>query len=230
MNTNLIALAFLRVKFLETIAVEILKFFNSIVGNYGLAIILTTLLIKALLFPVTLKQEKSMQMMKELQPEIDEIQKKYKGDKAKINEMTAQLYREKNVNPFSSCLPLIIQLPIFVALYYAFMSSEIPQTATFLWFNLKKPDALFVIHNFSINILPIISSLLMIVQQKLMTPTSKNKENGENAMQSAMLMMPIMMLFIFYKFPSGLNLYYVINTAISILIQIYVMKKVRNNE
>ena len=76
MNTNLIAVAFLRVKFLETIAVEILKFFNSIVGNYGLAIILTTLLIKALLFPVTLKQEKSMQMMKELQPEIDEIQKK----------------------------------------------------------------------------------------------------------------------------------------------------------
>ena len=107
MNTNLIAVAFLRVKFLETIAVEILKFFNSIVGNYGLAIILTTLLIKALLFPVTLKQEKSMQMMKELQPEIDEIQKKYKGDKAKINEMTAQLYREKNVNPFSSCLPFI---------------------------------------------------------------------------------------------------------------------------
>lgn len=222
---NIIALALFRVKFLETIAVEILKFFNSIVGNYGLAIILTTILIKLILFPLSLKQEKAMQRMKDLQPELDKINKEYKGDKVKINEMTANLYKEKNVNPFSGCLPLLIQLPIFVALYYAFMSNEIPQTATFLWFNLKKPDALFTIGKFSINLLPILSGLLMIVQQKLMTPEKSDGEN--NIMQSTMLMMPIMMLFIFYKFPAGLNLYYVVNTAISILIQIYVMKKVR---
>lgn len=222
---NIIALALFRVKFLETIAVEILKFFNSIVGNYGLAIILTTILIKLILFPLSLKQEKAMQRMKDLQPELDRINKEYKGDKVKINEMTANLYKEKNVNPFSGCLPLLIQLPIFVALYYAFMSNEIPQTATFLWFNLKKPDALFTIGKFSLNLLPILSGLLMIVQQKLMTPEKSDGEN--NIMQSTMLMMPIMMLFIFYKFPAGLNLYYVVNTAISILIQIYVMKKVR---
>ncbi len=222
---NILAVALFRVKFLETIAVEILKFFNSIVGNYGLAIILTTILIKLILFPLSLKQEKAMQRMKDLQPEIDKINKEYKGDKVKINEMTANLYKEKNVNPFSGCLPLLIQLPIFVALYYAFMSNEIPQSATFLWFNLKKPDAIYTIGKFSINVLPIVSAILMVVQQKLMTPQSSENEN--NVMQSTMLMMPIMMLFIFYKFPSGLNLYYVVNTAISILIQLYVMKKVR---
>ena len=222
---NILAVALFRVKFLETIAVEILKFFNSIVGNYGLAIILTTILIKLILFPLSLKQEKAMQRMKDLQPEIDKINKEYKGDKVKINEMTANLYKEKNVNPFSGCLPLLIQLPIFVALYYAFMSNEIPQSATFLWFNLKKPDAIYTIGKFSINVLPIVSAILMVVQQKLMTPQSGENEN--NVMQSTMLMMPIMMLFIFYKFPSGLNLYYVVNTAISILIQLYVMKKVR---
>lgn len=222
---GIIALALFRVKFLETIAVEILKFFNSLVGNYGVAIILTTLLIKIILFPLSLKQEKSMQKMKELQPEIEAIQKKYKDDKTKLNEETAKLYKEKNVNPFSGCLPLIIQLPIFVALYYAFMSNEIPQTATFLWFNLKKPDAIYTIGKFSLNILPIISALLMIIQQKLMTPQSGEGENS--VMQSTMLLMPVMMLFIFYKFPSGLNLYYVVNTAISILIQIYVVKKAR---
>lgn len=222
---GIIALALFRVKFLETIAVEILKFFNSLVGNYGVAIILTTLLIKIILFPLSLKQEKSMQKMKELQPEIEAIQKKYKDDKTKLNEETAKLYKEKNVNPFSGCLPLIIQLPIFVALYYAFMSNEIPQTATFLWFNLKRPDAIYTIGKFSLNILPIISALLMIIQQKLMTPQSGEGENS--VMQSTMLLMPVMMLFIFYKFPSGLNLYYVVNTAISILIQIYVVKKAR---
>lgn len=222
---GIIALALFRVKFLETIAVEILKFFNSLVGNYGVAIILTTLLIKLILFPLSLKQEKSMQKMKELQPEIEAIQKKYKDDKAKLNEETAKLYKEKNVNPFSGCLPLIIQLPIFVALYYAFMSNEIPQTATFLWFNLKRPDAIYTIGKFSLNILPIISALLMIIQQKLMTPQSGEGENS--VMQSTMQLMPVMMLFIFYKFPSGLNLYYVVNTAISILIQIYVVKKAR---
>ena len=222
---NILAVALFRVKFLETIAVEILKFFNSIVGNYGLAIILTTILIKLILFPLSLKQEKAMQRMKDLQPEIDKINKEYKGDKVKINEMTANLYKEKNVNPFSGCLPLLIQLPIFVALYYAFMSNEIPQSATFLWFNLKKPDAIYTIGKFSINVLPIVSAILMVVQQKLMTPQSSENEN--NVMQSTMLMMPIMMWLIFYKFPSGLNLYYVVNTAISILIQLYVMKKVR---
>lgn len=222
---GIIALALFRVKFLETIAVEILKFFNSLVGNYGVAIILTTLLIKLILFPLSLKQEKSMQKMKELQPEIEAIQKKYKDDKTKLNEETAKLYKEKNVNPFSGCLPLIIQLPIFVALYYAFMSNEIPQTATFLWFNLKRPDAIYTIGKFSLNILPIISALLMIIQQKLMTPQSGEGENS--VMQTTMLLMPVMMLFIFYKFPSGLNLYYVVNTAISILIQIYVVKKAR---
>lgn len=81
---NIIVLAFFRVKFLEKIAVEILKFFNNIVGNYGIAIILTTILIKLILFPLSLKQEKSMQKMKELQPELDKINKEYKGDKVKI--------------------------------------------------------------------------------------------------------------------------------------------------
>ncbi|WP_068268413.1 YidC/Oxa1 family membrane protein insertase [Caviibacter abscessus] len=219
-----------RIQFVENAVLALLKYLVSIVGNYGIAIIITTLIVKILLFPLTLKQEKSMLKMKELQPKIDEINRKYKGDKAKINEMTAKLYQEEQVNPLASCLPLLLQLPIFIALYYTFISSAIPETATFLWFNLKKPDALYTIGKFSINLLPILSTGLMILQQRLM---SGNQSSGgsetEKSMQNMLYFMPILMLVIFYKMPSGVNLYYAVNTLLSILQQLYVIKKVRQN-
>lgn len=231
-----------RFKFLENIVVAILQALLPIVKNYGVAIIVTTIIIKLIMLPLSIKQEKAMLKMKELQPEIDEINRKYKGDKVKINEMTANLYRERQVNPLGGCLPIIIQLPIFIALYNAFRGDAIPDTAHFLWFNLKQPDTIFAINNIYINliffkitkivinVLPLIGTALMIVQQKLMT-TNQSKSNNENeqAMQTMMYTLPLFMLLIFYNMPSGINLYYAVNTLLSIILQLYVIKKVRKN-
>lgn len=218
-----------RIKFVDNAVLALLSYLVSIVGNYGLAIIITTVIVKLALLPLSIKQEKSMIRMKELQPKVDEINQKYKNDKAKIQEMTAELYKKEQVNPLSGCLPLLIQLPIFVALYYAFIGDAIPANASFLWFNLKSPDALFTFNNFSFNFLPIISAILMIVQQKLMTPTSQNGNEMEKSMQTMMYFMPVMILVLFYRMPSGVNLYYTVNTLLSILLQLYIIKKVRKN-
>ena len=218
-----------RIKFVDNAVLALLNYLLSIVGNYGLAIIITTVIVKLALLPLSIKQEKSMIRMKELQPKVDEINQKYKNNKAKIQEMTAELYKKEKVNPLSGCLPLLIQLPIFVALYYAFIGDAIPENASFLWFNLKSPDALFIFNNFSFNFLPIISAILMIVQQKLMTPSSQNGNEMEKSMQTMMYFMPIMILVLFYRMPSGVNLYYTVNTLLSIILQLYIIKKVRKN-
>lgn len=215
----------LRIKAIENIVVAILNLFVNFVGNYGVAIILTTILVKLLTLPLTIKQEKSMLKMKQLQPKLDEIKKQCGDDKVKYNEMTTKLYKDENINPLSGCLPLIIQLPIFVALYYTFLGDSIPNTATFLWFNLKKPDAIYTIGKFSLNILPIISTMLMVLQQKLMT----NSSNGqEESVQNMMYAMPLVMMALFYNFPSGVNLYYTVNTLLAIVIQRLVATKVGN--
>ncbi len=218
-----------RIKFVDNAVLALLSYLVSIVGNYGLAIIITTVIVKLALLPLSIKQEKSMIRMKELQPKVDEINQKYKNDKAKIQEMTAELYKKEQVNPLSGCLPLLIQLPIFVALYYAFIGDAIPANASFLWFNLKSPDSLFTFNNFSFNFLPIVSAILMIVQQKLMTPASQNGNEMEKSMQTMMYFMPVMILVLFYRMPSGVNLYYTVNTLLSILLQLYIIKKVRKN-
>lgn len=215
----------LRIKAIENIVVAILNLFVNFVGNYGVAIILTTILVKLLTLPLTIKQEKSMLKMKQLQPKLDEIKKQCGDDKVKYNEMTTKLYKDENINPLSGCLPLIIQLPIFVALYYTFLGDSIPNTATFLWFNLKKPDALYTIGKFSLNILPIISTMLMVLQQKLMTTSSNGQEES---VQNMMYAMPLVMMALFYNFPSGVNLYYTVNTLLAIVIQRLVATKVGN--
>lgn len=220
-----ITIGFLKIQFLVDIAVSVLSFFAGIVGNYGMAIVLTTILIRIILLPISLKQERSMAKMKELQPAIDKINKKYKDDKQTANIEIQKLYKEKGVNPLSGCLPFLIQLPIFIALYQAFASSSIPSDAHFLWFYLKDPDRLFTIGKFSFNLLPLLSAALMLLQQKLMIV--KNSDSEQNAVTKAMFMMPVFMTFIFYNLSSGLNLYYTVNSALSILQQVYISRKVR---
>lgn len=220
-----ITIGFFKIQFLVDIAVSVLSFFASIVGNYGMAIILTTILIRIILLPISLKQERSMAKMKELQPAIDKINKKYKDDKQTANIEIQKLYKEKGVNPLAGCLPLLIQFPIFIALYQAFASSSIPSDAHFLWFYLKDPDRLFTIGKFSFNLLPLLSAALMLLQQKLMVV--KNSDSEQNAVTKAMFMMPVFMTFIFYNLSSGLNLYYTVNSALSILQQVYISRKVR---
>lgn len=211
-----------RIKFLEMIAVDVLKAINGIVGNYGIAIIIVTILMRILIFPLTLKQEKSMKKMKDIQPELDKIREKYKDDPQTLNQKTMELYKENNVNPMGGCLPILIQMPIFVALYYAFVGNTIPADATFLWFNLKQPDHFMKLGTFTINLLPILNTLVTFIQQKVMMGVQKQDKN--NPMSSMLYTMPLMMLFIFYSMPSGVTLYYLVSGVLSVIQQYFILK------
>ncbi len=211
-----------RIKFLEMIAVDVLKAINGIVGNYGIAIIIVTILMRILIFPLTLKQEKSMKKMKDIQPEVDKIREKYKDDPQTLNQKTMEIYKENNVNPMGGCLPILIQMPIFVALYYAFVGNTIPSDATFLWFNLKQPDHFMKLGAFTINLLPILNTLVTFIQQKIMMGVQPQDKN--NPMSSMLYTMPLMMLFIFYNMPSGVTLYYLVSGVLSVVQQYFILK------
>ena len=217
-----------RIRILETIAVDVLKGINGMVGNYGIAIIIVTILMRALIFPLTLKQEQSMKKMRDSQPEIDKIKERYKDNPQKMNEEVMKFYKENNINPMGGCLPILIQMPIFVALYYAFSGSAIPNDATFLWFNLKKPDELFKIGSFAVNLLPILNTGVTYIQQKIMSDATKGQETN-NTMQSMLYTMPIMMLVLFYNMPSGVTLYYLVSGILSVIQQHIILKGRSNN-
>ncbi len=217
-----------RIRILETIAVDVLKAINGMVGNYGIAIIIVTILMRALIFPLTLKQEQSMKKMRDSQPEIDKIKEKYKDNPQKMNEEVMKFYKDNNINPMGGCLPILIQMPIFVALYYAFSGSAIPNDATFLWFNLKKPDELFKIGSFAVNLLPILNTGVTYIQQKIMSDATKGQETN-NTMQSMLYTMPIMMLVLFYNMPSGVTLYYLVSGILSVIQQHIILKGRSNN-
>ena len=121
-----------KIQALVDFVVHVLNAIYSVVGNYGIAIIIVTILMRIIVFPLTLKQEKSMKKMRELQPELEKIKEKYKDDPQEYQRKTAELYRESGVNPLGGCLPLLIQMPIFVALYWAFSGNAIPADAKFL--------------------------------------------------------------------------------------------------
>ncbi len=217
-----------RIRILETIAVDVLKGINGMVGNYGIAIIIVTILMRILIFPLTLKQEQSMKKMRDYQPEIDKIKERYKDNPQKMNEEVIKFYKENNINPMGGCLPILIQMPIFVALYYAFSGSAIPNDATFLWFNLKKPDELFKIGSFAVNLLPILNTGVTYIQQKIMSDATKGQETN-NTMQSMLYTMPIMMLVLFYNMPSGVTLYYLVSGILSVIQQHIILKGRSNN-
>lgn len=217
-----------RIRILEVIAVDVLNFINGIVNSYGLSIIIMTILVRLIILPLTLKQEKSMKKMKELQPKIEAIKEKYKNDNQKIGQETMKLYQENNVNPMSGCLPILIQMPIFFALYTTFIGDAIPSTASFLWFNLKQPDKLFTIAGFNFNLLPILFTLNTFIQQKQMSSLTGDSSNENKSLNTMMYTLPLMMLFIFYNIPSGVTLYYFVSGFLG-LIQQYIILKGRNN-
>ena len=111
---------FMRIKPLELGLATLLTNIAKVVGNYGIAIIILTILVRLILLPLTLKQEKSMKKMRDIQPELDKLKEKYKDKPQEFQKATAEIYKEHNVNPLAGCLPLLIQMPIFIALYYVF--------------------------------------------------------------------------------------------------------------
>ena len=212
-----------KIQALVDFVVHILNAIYGVVGNYGIAIIIVTVLMRIIIFPLTLKQEKSMKKMRELQPELEKKKEKYKDNPQEYQQKTAELYRESGVNPLGGCLPLLIQMPVFVALYWAFSGNAIPADAKFLWFTLKQPDRLFMIGNFAFNLLPILNVGVTYIQQKIMTSATSGQESSQQ-MQTMLYMMPLMMLFIFYKMPSGVTLYYLVSGALSLVQQYFILK------
>ncbi len=214
---------FMRIPALEIAFASILTLIAKIVGNYGIAIIIFTILIRLLLLPLTLKQEQSMKKMRDIQPELDKIKEKYKDDPKEFQAQTAEIYKKHGVNPLSGCLPILIQMPLFIAMFYVFSGTSVPNTASFLWFNLKQPDKLFIAGTFAFNLLPVLNTIVTFVQQKMISKASSGQATNPT-MQSMMYTMPILMLVLFYNMPSGVTLYYFISGLLSLLQQHFIMK------
>lgn len=197
--------------------VEALMFLNGIVNSYGVTIILFTLIIKLLLYPLTAKQTKSMKAMQDLQPEMDKIKKKYKDDKEKQQEAMMDLYKEHNVNPAAGCLPMIFQLAILIPLYRAILSlSDVLNDASFLWIgtltngSLAEPDVAIVLVN----------AVAMIGQ----TYVTQKMQGGGGKNSMIMWIMPAFIIFIGFQLPSGILLYWFTSTVFT-AIQQYVISK-----
>jgi YidC/Oxa1 family membrane protein insertase len=193
-----------------------IKFLYSYIANYGIAIILLTVLIKILFWPLGTISFRSMKEMQKLQPKILELREKHKNDQAKLGQETMALYRAHKVNPMSGCLPILIQIPVFIALYNTLLYAIELRHSPFFWWiqDLATKDPYYIT--------PIIMGATQFIQQK-MTPTT-----GDPMQAKVMLMMPIVFTFIFLNFPAGLVLYWLLNNVLSIGQQIYINKKTDN--
>jgi YidC/Oxa1 family membrane protein insertase len=204
-------------------ALYLLKFLNGLTGSYGLAIIILTVLIKAAFHPLTMKGLRSMQAMQALQPRMAAIQEKYKNNPKKRQEEMMGLYRRHGANPMGGCLPMLLQVPIFIALYNALSASVELWRAPFLWISdLSAPeDGLFTLWGgIEFRPLPLLMGASMFVQQK-MTPTTGDPRQA----QMLLYMMPTLFTFMFWGFPSGLVLYWLVNNGLQILQQHFFLKK-----
>ncbi|KAB0667157.1 membrane protein insertase YidC [Oryzomonas japonica] len=193
-----------------------LKFFYRYVGNYGIAIIIITIILKGIFFPLTHKSYKSMKGMQKIQPEMNKIREKYKNDRDAMNKAVMELYRDHKVNPLGGCLPMVVQIPVFFALYKALMSSiELRHAPFFFWItDLSDKDPYYIT--------PVIMGVTMFVQQK-MTPSQMDP-----VQQKMMLALPVVFTFMFLSFPSGLVLYWLVNNILTIGQQMYINKLVKD--
>jgi YidC/Oxa1 family membrane protein insertase len=199
----------------------VLKAIYGVVRNYGVAIILLTSLIKVVFIPLTHKQQKSMQDMQKIQPEISAIRERYKGDAQNMNRHVMELYKKHKVNPAAGCLPLVIQIPVFFALYNVLLSAIELRQAPFLYIkDLSAADTLFGhIGGFAIGPLPLLMGASMYLQQKMMPTTMDPKQ------AKIFQYMPVIFTFMFLNFPSGLVLYWLVNNVLTIGQQMYSNKR-----
>lgn len=193
---------------------SVMNWVHSFAGNWGIAIILVTLLIKLIFYPLSAKSYRSMARMRRLQPKMQQIRERFGSDKQKMSQATMELYRKEKVNPLGGCLPMIIQIPVFIALYWVIVESvEFRQAPFFFWIHdLSAKDPFYI--------LPILMGLSMFVQQKL-NPTPPDPTQAK-----IMMALPVVFTILFAHFPSGLVLYWLANNCFSILQQWWVMRKV----
>lgn len=195
----------------------VLRYLYEYTSNYGVAIILLTVGIKLLFVPLQYKSYKSMQGMQKIQPKVQEVQNKYKDDRERLNKELMKLYREHKVNPVGGCLPMLLQMPVFVALFnILYMNVDLRQAPFILWISdISVPDPFYV--------LPILMGASMVVQQKIM-PTTMDPTQAK-----MMLILPVFLTFLFLTFPAGLVLYWLMNNVLTIAQQFitdrYIVKR-----
>ncbi|MCX6898785.1 MAG: membrane protein insertase YidC [Verrucomicrobia bacterium] len=187
----------------------------KVIPNYGIAIIIITIVIKLLFWPIQAMSTRSMKRMQELQPLIAKLKEKYPDEPQKQQQEMMKLYKEHKVNPMGGCLPLVAQIPVFIALYNMLRTVIELRGAKFLWINdLSLPDTIFTIAGLPINPLPLVMCATTLWQQKL-TPTT----SADPTQQKMMMLMPLMFVFMFYSMSSGLVLYWTVQNLLSILQQ-----------
>ncbi|HVJ49111.1 YidC/Oxa1 family membrane protein insertase [Desulfitobacterium sp.] len=208
---------------------DLLKWLYSLtilagIPSYGIAIILLTIIIKMLIYPLTWKQMASMRKTVDIQPKLQAVQKKYKNDPQTMNAKIMELYKENNVNPAGGCLPMVIQLPIFWALYSALFNFNNyiadPSQAHFLWLDLTLKDPFYI--------LAVLAAATTFLQTKVTSPSSASAGANDAAASTQKTMLYIMPLFMGYitsTVPSGLGVYWVVMNIVSILQQLYINHK-----
>lgn len=207
--------------FLGKIALSVLFMLYGLTNNYGWAIIIMTIIIQILVLPLTLKSFKAMAGMKKIQPLMKDLQTKYKNDPKRLQVEMMNLYKTHKVNPFGGCLPMLLQLPIFWALFQTLRNAyELRYSPWILWVkDLSACDCLFNMGSIPFNMLPLIMGFIMFLQQKLTTATS------DPTQRKMMYIMPIIFTLMFWGFPSGLVLYWLTNSIVSIFVQFFVLRK-----
>ena len=191
----------------------ILEKINDFVKNWGFSIILLTLLVKIVFYPLSAASYKSMAKMKKLQPRLKTLKERYGDDKQKLNQEMMEIYKKEKINPLGGCLPILIQIPVFIALYWVLLESvELRQAPFVLWLtDLSSSDPYFV--------LPVLMGASMFAQQFL------NPTPLEALQKNIMMSLPIVFTIFFLWFPSGLVLYWLVNNILSIAQQWYITHK-----
>ncbi len=225
---------------LEWILLQILQFSYRLVPNYGIAIIILTIIIKTLLFPFTHKSFESTSRMQALTPKINELKTQYKDNPTKMNQEMQALYKRENVNPLGGCLPMLLQMPIFFALYGLLNKYFELRGAVFIpgWItDLSSPESIYNFAPFqipilgwsNIRLLPILFTLTMVLSNKLMQNPSTDASGGNN-MKMMTTLMPVMFFFIMYQSPSGLLLYWTLTNLITVVQQKYISRKLKKKK
>lgn len=178
------------------------KWFN---GEYGLAILMMVIIVRTLILPLTIKQYRSSKAMQALQPELAKLKEKHKDNPQKQQEETMKLFQQHKVNPLAGCLPLLVQMPVFIALYNSIYMNENIREHTFLWLKLGEKDHTYV--------LPILAAITTFVQSKMMQSQQKTMP----AMQGIMMIFPVLIFVMAISFPSALPLYWIFSNSYTIV-------------
>ena len=213
----------------------LLNFLNKITRNFGVSIIVLTVIIKSILYPITKKSMVTVEVMKEVQPKIKRIQDRYKDDRIKMQQELVKVYKEYNLNPLASIIPIFIQIPVFISVYKVISVSLSMRQAPFLGFikDLSIADPSNILNlfglfkydtKFKLGFLPCLMGLSMYIQQKFSEKIQKNDNNNSNIPNTNMNFMPIIFTLVFASFPSGLLIYWIFNNIITILQQWYIVR------